>query len=149
MKLIVKSYAELTKEELYDILNFRAEIFVVEQNCPYQDVDYKDQDAYHLWYEESGKIIAYLRVLNRGVRYDTVTISRVLSKTEKRRTGLGTKIMLDGIRIAREKYNADIITISAQLYAKSFYEGVGFYQTTEPYLEDDIPHIQMKLDLTK
>ena len=141
MQLFVKHFQELSADELYDILSARAEVFVVEQNCAYQDLDGVDKDAYHVFYKENGKILAYLRVIDKGKRLDEVSIGRVISL--KRRCGLGSALLKEGLRVAKEKFGADKVKIGAQLYAKPFYEGVGFKQISGEYLEDGIPHIYM------
>ena len=141
METFVKTFDELTTTELYEILQARAEVFIVEQDCVYQDLDGVDQDAYHVYIKENGKIMAYLRVIDRGKRLDEVSIGRVICL--KRRQGIGSALMREGLRVAKEKYGADKVKIGAQLYAKPFYEGVGFKQVSDEYLEDDIPHIYM------
>ena len=119
-------------------------IFVVEQECAYQDVDNKDLDAYHVWFENEDGIQAYVRVLDKGVSYEEVSIGRVL--TRQRGTGLGERIMREGIRVAEEQYHTTCIRIEAQSYAMGFYEKLGFYQVSEPFLEDGILHIEMLHD---
>lgn len=141
MEEIVKRFDELTVEELYDILAARAEVFVVEQNCPYQDLDNVDKEAYHVYFREAGKLVAYLRVVDKGKRLDEVSLGRVISL--RRRQGMGSKLMAAGIRVAKEKFGARKIKIGAQLYAKPFYEQAGFHQISGEYLEDGIPHIYM------
>ena len=141
MQLVIKHFNELTADELYDILAARAEVFVVEQNCAYQDLDGIDKNAYHVYYKEDGKIVAYLRVIDKGERLDEVSIGRVISL--KRRCGLGSALMREGLRVAKEKFGATKVKIGAQLYAKPFYESVGFKQISGEYLEDGIPHIYM------
>lgn len=141
METVIKKFNQLTVEELYEILKLRAEVFVVEQNCAYQDLDDVDKDAYHVYLKEEGKILAYLRVIDKGKRLDEVSIGRVISL--KRRCGLGTKLMAEGVKVAKEKYGAKRIKIGAQCYAKPFYEGCGFRQISGEYLEDGIPHIYM------
>ena len=141
MQLFIKKFEELSADELYDILAARAEVFVVEQNCAYQDLDGIDKDAYHVYFKEDGKIMAYLRVIDKEKRLDEVSIGRVISL--KRRCGLGSALMKEGLRVAKEKFGADKVKIGAQLYAKPFYEGVGFKQVSGEYLEDGIPHIYM------
>ena len=141
MQLFIKHFNELSVDELYDILAARAEVFVVEQNCAYQDLDGIDKNAYHLYYKENGKILAYLRVIDKGERLDEVSIGRVISL--KRRCGLGSALMQEGLRVAKEKFGATKVKIGAQLYAKPFYESVGFKQISGEYLEDGIPHIYM------
>ena len=141
MECIVKRFEELTVEELYELVKLRVEVFVVEQNCPYQDLDDIDKGAYHVYLKQDGEIVAYLRVIDKDKRLDEVSIGRVISL--KRRQGLGTKLMQEGIRVAKEKFGATKIKIGAQLYAKPFYEGCGFKQISGEYLEDGIPHIYM------
>lgn len=141
METVVKQFNQLTVEELYEILRLRAEVFVVEQNCAYQDLDDIDKEAYHVYLKEEGKILAYLRVIDKEKRLDEVSIGRVISL--KRRCGLGTKLMAEGVKVAKEKYGAKRIKIGAQCYAQPFYEGCGFRQVSGEYLEDGIPHIYM------
>ncbi len=141
MKIIVKHFKELTTEELYEILKIRAEVFVVEQNCAYQDLDDVDRDCYHVYLEENGKMIGYLRVIEKNKRLDEVSLGRVISL--KRRCGVGTALMQAGLAVAKQKYGATKVKIGAQLYAKPFYEKAGFAQISEEYLEDGIPHIYM------
>lgn len=141
MKIIVKHFKELTTEELYEILKIRAEVFVVEQNCAYQDLDDVDKDCYHVYLEENGKMIGYLRVIEKNKRLDEVSLGRVISI--KRRCGVGTALMQAGLAVAKQKYGATKVKIGAQLYAKPFYEKSGFAQVSGEYLEDGIPHIYM------
>ena len=141
MEKTVKKFQELTIEELYEILKLRAEVFVVEQNCVYQDMDDVDKEAYHVFFKEDGKIIAYLRVVDKDKRLDEVSIGRVISL--KRRCGVGSLLMKEGILVAQEKYGAKKIKVGAQVYAKPFYELAGFRQISDEYLEDGIPHIYM------
>ena len=143
METVIKHYNELSADELYEILKLRVNVFVVEQNCPYNELDDKDKNAYHVYMRDENGIFAYLRVLDKGVSYEDVSIGRVIST--RRRQGIGTLILKEGIRVAIDKFCADRITISAQLYARGLYEGVGFVQTSDEYLEDDIPHARMEL----
>lgn len=145
MELTVKRFDELDIFELYEILKLRVDVFVVEQNCPYPELDEKDKSAWHVYFREDGEIIAYLRVLDPGVSFDTAAIGRVISA--RRRCGLGTTLLREGIRVARERMNTEAIKIEAQTYARSFYEQLGFRQTSEEFLEDGIPHIEMILKL--
>lgn len=145
MKLYIKRFDELSLRELYEILKLRSDVFVVEQNCVYPDLDDYDQDAWHVFMRDEDGIQAYLRVLNRGTKFDDVSIGRVISM--KRRCGLGTRIMRTGILVAREKLSAQRITLEAQVYARSLYEKLGFVQTSEEFLEDGIPHIRMTLEM--
>ena len=143
METVIKHYNELSADELYEILKLRVHVFVVEQNCPYNELDDKDKNAYHVYMRDEDGIFAYLRVLDKGVSYEDASIGRVIST--RRRQGIGTLILKEGIRVAIDKFCAERITISAQLYAKGLYEGVGFVQTSDEYLEDDIPHARMEL----
>ena len=143
METVIKHYNELSADEVYEILKLRVNVFVVEQNCPYSELDDKDKNAYHVYMRDENGIFAYLRVLDRGVAYPEVAIGRVIST--RRRMGIGTLILKQGIRVAIDKFSADKIVISAQLYAKGLYEGVGFVQISDEYLEDDIPHAKMEL----
>lgn len=143
MNIKLKKFNELTVDELYKILRLRSEVFVVEQNCVYQDCDNKDYEAYHMFLEKDGEIIGYLRILRRGVSYDEVSIGRVLIKENYRNKGISRNMMLEAIKFVKEELKEDTIRISAQVYVKNFYEGVGFKTVSEEYLEDDIPHIEM------
>ena len=141
MELIIKRFEELSTEELYEILKARVAVFVVEQNCAYQELDGKDRFSYHVILKDNTGVQAYLRVVDKGVSFEEVSIGRVL--TQKRGCGLGNKILLEGIKVARERMHADRIKIEAQSYAKGFYEKMGFIQVSEEFLEDGIPHILM------
>lgn len=144
MELIVKPYHQLSLTELYAILQARVAVFVVEQNCPYQEIDGKDPNCHHLFYREQDQILAYLRVVPPGLSYPEASIGRVLTVT--RGGGLGKKLMTEGIRLSKELYPQAGLRIGAQVYAKSFYEQLGFRQSSGEYLEDDIPHIEMLLE---
>lgn len=144
MLLKIKPYRDLSTDELYAILKLRVNVFVVEQNCPYPELDDCDQQALHIWLEDEDGIEAYLRVLDRGVKSDYVTLGRVIAA--KRRMGLGTRIVQAGIRAARERFAADAIYLEAQTYARGLYEKQGFRQISEEFLEDGIPHIKMLLE---
>ena len=141
MELIVKHFHDLTTAELFEIYKLRVSVFVVEQNCPYPEVDDADLVAFHLYLKDDSGILAYLRVLPKGATHEEVSIGRVIAA--KRRCGLGTQILKAGIEIARDKFAAQRIEIGAQTYARAFYENVGFRQTGDEYLEDGIPHIPM------
>lgn len=142
MELIVKSFSQLSADELFDILSLRAKVFVVEQKCAYQDPDEHDKAALHVWLSDEGEIKAYLRILPAGAVYGSVTIGRVIS--DERGCGLGKKLMAEGVRIAREKFGAEKIVVAAQVYAKGFYEKCGFRQVSDAFDEDGIPHIMME-----
>jgi len=142
MNLIVKTFEELSTRELYEILKSRAEIFVVEQNCVYQDIDGIDLRSLHVFYQdETGRVVAYLRLFQKANSADTVQMSRVL--TLEHGVGLGGKILHEGISVAVAKMSAKKIFIEAQTYAIKFYEREGFKVCSEEFLEDGIPHVQM------
>ncbi len=147
MELVVKHFDELSAWELYEILRIRSAVFVVEQECVYQDIDGKDLDAYHVFMQDEEGIQAYLRVMDRGVSFEDVAIGRVISM--KRREGLGSELLRIGIEVAKEKFGADRITLEAQTYAQAFYERQGFVKSSGEFLEDGIPHIRMTLDMKK
>ncbi len=149
MKLNIKAFNELSTMDLYKIYKARMEVFVVEQNCPYQDIDNIDLNSFHLWLEdENGDVVAYCRAIPIGVSYkDEASIGRVICL--KRRCGYGTVVVKEAIKIVREKFDTDKIKIGAQLYAKPFYENIGFVQVSDPYLEDGILHIKMILNTKK
>ena len=144
MELHVKRFDELSAAELYAILKLRVEVFMLEQRCLYPELDGLDRDALHVWLSDADGVAAYLRILDRGVRSDFVTIGRVIAA--RRRCGLGTAVMREGIRAARERLGADTIYVEAQTYARPFYERLGFRQVSEPFDEDGIPHVKMLLD---
>ncbi len=145
INLVIRSFSELTTRELYEILRVRAEVFVVEQNCVYQDLDEKDQESLHLFYEKEGRIQAYLRVFMRKEEEKLAQIGRVL--TVARGTGLGTAILKDGLSAAKKYLGAEEVYIEAQCYATGYYEKAGFQITSEEFLEDGIPHVEMRVRL--
>lgn len=137
-----KTFDELIIQELYELLRIRTDVFVVEQDCVYQDMDYDDQPAIHLWLtNEEDRIVALCRVCPAGTHMDEVSIGRVI--TTERGKGFGKQIMLAGIEAAKEHFGAKRIDIEAQEYAKGFYEQVGFRQSSEQFILDGIPHIKM------
>ena len=143
MKINIKKYSELSLDELYEILKIRAKVFVVEQKCNYVDADGFDTEAYHVFLTDDNSIVAYLRVLPKNTVYDEVCIGRVIAV--KRGEGLGAEIVKEGIKVAKEKFGAEKIIVSAQTYAKGFYEKCGFKQISEEYMDEGIPHIKMIL----
>lgn len=145
MELVVKHFNELTNGELYDILKARVDVFVVEQECPYPEIDGKDKDAYHIVLRDECGIAAYLRVLKSGVSFPEPALGRIL--TIRRGEGLGARIVSEGIKFAEEKLGAEKIRIEAQVYARGFYEKLGFRQCSEPFMDDGIEHIEMILDI--
>ena len=136
-----KLFSELTLDELYELLRIRTEVFVVEQDCVYQDMDGDDQASVHLWLTEGEKVVALCRVCPAGTHMEEVSVGRVI--TTVRGKGYGKRIMLEGIRAAQEHFRAKRIDIEAQEYAKGFYEQVGFRQSSEPFILDGISHIKM------
>jgi ElaA protein len=140
----IKSFEELSANELYDIMRLRSEIFVVEQNCVYLDLDGKDKVALHLYGEFEGKIVAYSRLFNPGISFENASIGRVVVDANYRERKWGHDLMREAIAGIKNHFGESKITIGAQLYLKKFYESHGFVQTSEMYLEDDIPHIEMK-----
>ena len=143
MNYTFKKFDELKNIELYNILRLRNEVFIVEQECPYVDCDNKDIGAYHLLIEEHGKLLAYLRILDKGVSYDEVSIGRVIVTNECRGKGIAKEMMTKSLEFIKENLNENEVRISAQSYALKLYESVGFKIASEEYLEDDIPHIDM------
>ncbi len=145
MELVIKSFEELSKEELLEIFQLRIAVFVVEQNCPYQDITEVDKLCYHIYLREGTRIVGYARVLPKGATFEEASIGRVIST--KRRCGVGSKIVATAIAVAKEKFSARVLMIEAQTYARKLYENHGFIQVSEEFLEDGLPHIKMKLDL--
>ncbi len=149
--VIIKKFQELTNLEIYKILQIRSAVFVVEQECVYQDIDNKDLNAYHFFIENDQKeIIAYVRLLHKGVSYpDGCSIGRVLVNASYRRKGYASKLMNTVIDFAFNDLKEDKIIISAQRYLIEFYASFGFISTGNGYLEDGIPHIKMFLKTKK
>ncbi|MCX2718502.1 GNAT family N-acetyltransferase [Lentiprolixibacter aurantiacus] len=143
MDFIVKSFDELSTHELYQLLQLRSEVFVVEQDCAYQDVDGKDQIALHLMGIEGDNLFAYTRIFPPGAYMDSACVGRVVVKESKRGKSLGIQLMKVAIDTIHENYNTSEIALSAQTYLKKFYSDLGFTPVGEEYLEDGIPHILM------
>ena len=143
MNWILKPFDDLTPKELYKILQLRNEVFIVEQNCPYQDCDNKDIYAWHLMGMLEDRLLAYSRLLAPGISYSESSIGRVVSSPSTRKTGMGKKLMQESIEQIRNLFQTDIIRIGAQLYLRKFYESFGFIKDSDIYLEDNIPHILM------
>jgi len=139
----LKKFDTLTPHELYAILQLRNAVFVVEQNCVYQDADNKDIQAYHLMGWQQDKIVAYTRLLPAGLAFAEPSIGRVLTATTVRKTGAGKQLMQQSIASIQQLFGAVPIRIGAQLYLKKFYEDFGFVQSSSLYLEDNIEHIEM------
>lgn len=143
LNIVIKSFNELSVEELYNILQLRSETFVVEQNCVYQDMDDKDQKALHVLGKKNNKIIAYTRIFKPGDYFDISSIGRVIVAKSERQYGYGYDIMNASINAIKQNFNESKIKLSAQCYLKKFYNNLGFIEVGEEYLEDDIPHICM------
>lgn len=145
MNIKAKCFKELTTTELYELLKIRSEIFIVEQNCLYQDLDNIDYRSLHIFIEEDNKIIAYLRAFYKNDSKEIVQLGRVLTKTHG--LGNGKKLILEALPIIKEKLNPNKIYIEAQKYAEDFYKKFGFITKSKEFLEDGIPHIIMELDI--
>lgn len=147
MELKIKEFSELSIQELYKIIETRINVFVIEQNCPYQECDNKDQKSFHLYYQIEAEIAAYLRIIPAGISYPEVSIGRVLVKSEYRRKGLGHKLMEEALVFIKNNFDSEAIRISAQEYVLDFYQELGFEVISERYLEDGIPHFEMICEL--
>ena len=143
MNFTAKYFSELNTTELYEILQLRSEVFVVEQDCVYQDIDSKDQKSLHIIGYKNNKIVAYTRIFKPGDYFDNASIGRVLVVASERKYGLGHELMKASITAIKKHFKVTKITVSAQKYLKKFYETHLFTQIGEEYLEDGIPHIRM------
>jgi ElaA protein len=143
MNFIAKYFSELNTTELYEILQLRSEVFVVEQDCVYQDIDFKDQKSLHIIGYKNNKIVAYTRIFKPGDYFDNASIGRVLVVASERKYGFGHELMKASITAIKKHFKVTKITVSAQKYLKKFYETHLFTQIGEEYLEDGIPHIRM------
>ncbi|MFI8575302.1 GNAT family N-acetyltransferase [Rossellomorea aquimaris] len=141
----IKSFNELSTHELYRILQVRTQVFVVEQHCPYLEVDGKDVHSYHLYKEENGEMVAYARLLPAGVSYKEPSIGRVLVKEGYRGKGLASELVRRGLDFIHDELGERTVKIQAQEYLREFYGSFGFRAITETYLDDGIPHIDMIL----
>ncbi|MGA9212078.1 GNAT family N-acetyltransferase [Kaistella sp.] len=139
----IKTFDQLSTKKLYQILKVRIDVFVVEQNCPYPEVDGYDSQAIHLWAESKGEVVAYCRIFEPGIKYPESSIGRVLTHQKFRKMNLGKSLMRFAINTIEARYPKNAIRISAQDYLLSFYTGFGFISTGKSYLEDDIPHTEM------
>ncbi len=140
---ICKSFSELSNNELYDILRLRSEVFVVEQNCVFLDMDEKDKKSWHLFGSNEKEIAAYVRLLPPGLSYAEMSIGRVVTSPRARKSGAGRTLMLNAIAKCIELFGTQPIRIGAQLYLKKFYHSLGFEPSGDIYLEDGIEHIEM------
>ena len=145
MKTFIKNFQDLSNTEIYQILRLRSEVFVVEQECIYQDIDNKDKKAVHIFLKEKNEIIAYSRVFKEKEYFENPSIGRVVVANKRRMYGVGKKIMNISIDYIKQNIKAKCIEISAQKYLKKFYSNLGFVQQGDEYLEDNIPHLRMFL----
>ncbi|MGJ8743284.1 GNAT family N-acetyltransferase [Polaribacter sp.] len=143
MIFTIKRFSELSTTELYQILQLRSEVFVVEQDCVYQDVDFKDQKALHVFGIKNDTIVAYSRIFKPTDYFKNASIGRVVVAAKERKYGYGHDLLKASILAIKKHFKVDKITISAQVYLKKFYESHHFIQKGEAYLEDGIPHIRM------
>ncbi|MEE0935162.1 MAG: GNAT family N-acetyltransferase [Methanobrevibacter sp.] len=142
MDWFLKEFDELNLDELYEILKLRAEVFVVEQDCAYNDLDDKDQMAMHLFLKDGGEIIAVSRILPENVAFEDMAIGRVIVKKEYRGRGIATEIMKKAIDYIVNDLKKDKIRLSGQAYLVRFYEDLGFKKVSDVYLEDGIDHFE-------
>lgn len=142
---VFKKFDELTAAELYAILRLRNEVFVVEQNCIYQDADDKDQQSYHLTVWDGVNLVGYTRIIPPGISFGQASIGRVVTCSKYRKTGAGRWMMQESIHRVFNQFNCSEIKISAQVYLTKFYESLGFFISSNEYLEDGLPHIEMTL----
>jgi len=146
IEFFVKSFEELSTTELYKILKLRSEIFIIEQNCVYQDIDDKDLKCHHLMCLVDGNLAGYTRIVPPGLTYEDASIGRVVIGSDYRGLGLGKQLMENSVKDCKEILKESTIRISAQLYLLKFYNSLGFKEVGEPYDEDGIPHIEMVLN---
>ena len=139
----IKRFEELTLNELYGLLRLREQVFIIEQDCVYPDLDNKDQKAVHILGKSNGEIIAYSRIFKSGDYFETASIGRVVTDKNFRNQKLGYVLMQKSIEAVKSQFNEDFITISAQCYLLGFYGSLGFEPVGEEYLEDGIPHKRM------
>lgn len=139
----IKSFEEITTSELYEIIKARVDIFVVEQNCPYPDLDGYDQKAIHLWAEQDNTVLAYCRIFDREIKYNETSIGRVLTSEKGRGKNLGKQLIKYAVETIENRFKTSEVRISAQDYLLKFYSDFGFQDTGKKYLEDNIPHTEM------
>lgn len=141
----IKSFQELSTYELYTYLQLRVDVFVVEQSCPYPEIDGYDMDSYHLAYIENGELLSYARILPAGIKYNGISIGRVIVNKKARGRGLAKQLMEQAISFSSEKWPNGDIQLQAQTQLKHFYGTFGFKEISEVYNEDGIPHVDMLL----
>ncbi|AZA59246.1 GNAT family N-acetyltransferase [Chryseobacterium shandongense] len=139
----IKTFEEFTVPELYNVLKARINVFVVEQNCPYPDLDDYDQKAVHIWAEQDGEVLANCRIFDKGIKYPEASIGRVLTTEKARGKNLGKQLIAYAMETIEARFRTGEIRISAQDYLLKFYGEFGFEDTGKKYLEDDIPHTEM------
>lgn len=139
----IKTFDEFTVPELYNVLKTRIDVFVVEQNCPYPDLDDYDQKAVHIWAEENGEVLANCRIFDKGIKYPEASIGRVLTTEKARGKRLGKQLIQYALDAIEARFHTSEVRISAQDYLLKFYGEFGFEDTGKKYLEDDIPHTEM------
>lgn len=143
MNIKIKKFDDLTVSELYELLNLRNLVFVVEQNCPYLDTDGNDQVAHHVMFWNDEVLVAYARIFEPGIKYDTSSIGRVVVHPDHRKFNLGHELMKHAVDAVENLYKTGDITISAQAHLQRFYNKHGFETVSAEYMEDDIPHVEM------
>ena len=141
MDIEIKTFKELDSITLYNILELRNSVFIVEQNCVYQDIDNKDREALHVIFKKKGKVVAYTRCFAPGLYFKEASIGRVVVLKNQRNNNYGHQIMKISLQAILSNYNTKNVTLSAQTYLKKFYESHGFYKIGKEYLEDGIPHV--------
>lgn len=141
----IKSFQELSTEELYTYLQLRVNVFIVEQSCPYPEIDGYDLDSYHLAYIEDNELLSYARILPAGIKYDRISIGRVIVNKNARGRGLAKQLMEQAISFSHKKWPSGDVQLQAQTYLRSFYGSFGFEEISEEYDEDGIPHVDMLL----
>ncbi|MBM7713945.1 ElaA protein [Bacillus thermophilus] len=147
MEWKLKTFDELTVDELYSILQARVDVFVVEQECAYRELDDHDRVAFHLYAVDAGKLAGYARILPPGSAYRELSIGRVLIRKEYRRKGLAKELMKRALRFIQQQTTVDCVKVQAQEYLLSFYGSFGFQPVSEVYMDEGIPHVDMILQL--
>jgi ElaA protein len=145
LQFLVKPFAELSSEQLYALLKLRSEVFVVEQDCIYLDLDDRDQQAWHVLGLQDDSLVCYARLLPPGSRFPEPSIGRVVSAASVRRFGYGRQLMQAAITACQRQWPGQEIRISAQQYLEAFYQSLGFLSCSAPYQEDGIDHVEMRL----
>lgn len=139
----IKSFEELSTPELYEIIKARVDVFVVEQNCPYHDLDDCDQKAIHIWAEQDKQVLAYCRIFDKEIKYPETSIGRVLTTEKARGKKLGKQLVQYAVETIENRFHTSEVRISAQDYLLKFYSDFGFEATDKKYLEDNLPHTEM------